>query len=474
MTQALDASVTEWITALDARELSAVELMERVLERIDASQSSLNTFTSLRDAEVLLSEARTSDERRARGEAGTLEGIPFGAKDLEDVAGLVTSYGSGAFTDNLAKIDSTQVKRLRAAGAIAVGKTNTPEFGYTALTKNHVFGTTSNPWNFERTPGGSSGGSSAAVAGGIIPIATASDGGGSVRIPASCTGTYGLKPSLGRIPEGPHSVWNIDHTSCWGPLTRTVEDAARQLDATCGPHASDAFSLPPAGISYLDTLGDLRSSGRKLRIAFSADLGYAVVQPDIAAIVEDAAKVFESLGHTLVALEGGPPEPGRDWLLLGAMDQHSKLYEKVPGHEEQFGRSFLRGIQVSDKMDTERWGVYRRRRQELNNWCEQLFDEFDLLITPTLPYDPPLAKGPLLAEIDGRPQPAANIGSFTMPFNMSMHPAASMRAGASDAGLPVGLQIVAPRHRDDWVLQASYAFERERPWHPLWPDPIFV
>ena len=473
MTQALDSSVSEWLEVLASGNISARELMEMVLERIDVSQDSLNAFTTLRDADILLREARDSDERRSRGEARALEGIPFGAKDLEDVAGLLTSYGSGAFRYNIAKVDSTQVSRLRAAGAIVVGKTNTPEFGYTAITKNHVFGTTTNPWNFERTPGGSSGGSSAAIAGGIIPIATASDGGGSIRIPASCTGCYGLKPSLGRIPEGPHSVWNIDHTSAWGPLTRTVEDAARQLDVTCGPHASDAFSLPPAGISYLDTLSELSDSGRKLRIAFSADLGYAVVQPDIAAIAEDAARVFESLGHNLLELKGGPPEPGRDWLLLGAIDQFSKLHETIPGNEDNFGRSFLNGIKVGDKMNAERWGVYRRRRQELNAWCEQIFKDFDLLVTPTIPYDPPSAKGPLPAEVEGRPQPSANIGSFTMPFNMSMNPAASLRAGASRAGLPVGLQIVAARHRDDLVLQASYAFERERPWHPLWPDPIF-
>ena len=472
MPEALNASVAEWLDRLERNELSSVELMELVLARIDESQPVLNTFTSLRERGALLDDSRASDERRARGEARALEGIPFGAKDLEDVAGLVTSYGSSRFVDNVAERDSIQVSRLRAAGAIPVGKTNSPEFGYTALTKNVPFGVTRNPWNVERTPGGSSGGSSAAVAGGIVPIGTASDGGGSIRIPASCVGAFGFKPTLGRVPEGPYDVWNIDHTSVWGPLTRTVEDAAQQLDLTCGPDPRDAFSLPAPGLSYLDTLRDLAESGRRLRIGFSADLGFAVVQSDIAQVVEDAARAFETVGHELVAIEGGPPEPGRDWLLLGAVDQYSKLYEKIPGHEDDFGRSYLRGIRAGDKMTIERWGEYRQRRQALNEWTAQLFEDVDLLVTPTIPYDPPNAKGPLTAEVEGVPQPAANIGSFTMPFNMSMGPAASVRAGASRAGLPVGMQIAAPRHHDQLVLQASWQFERERPWHPEWPDPL--
>lgn len=467
MTDLLQHSVSELLARLSSREVSAVELASAVLERIEATQPTLNAFTALRDPDAVLDDARAADEARTRGEARPLEGIPFGVKDLEDAAGMVTSHGSVPFSNNLAEHDSPQVERLRAAGAILIGKTNTPEFGYTAVTKNLLFGTTRNPWNLDRTPGGSSGGSSAALAGGVIPLATASDGGGSIRIPASCTGLFGLKVSFGRVPKQAATHWDIDQTAVYGPLTRTVEDAARQLDLTCGPHPIDPYSLPAPSGSYVESLPNLPSG---LRIAWSADLGYAAVQSDVAEVAERAARTFEALGHTLTEVEGGPPEPGRDWGLLGAFSQLSKLRDLLPEHEEEFGRSFIRGVKAGKSFTDEHCGNYRQRREELNRWCAELFGQYDLLLTPTLPYDPPAAGGPLLDEVEGQRQPASNIGSFTMPFNLSLHPAASVRAGMSHQGLPVGLQIVGPRHRDDLVLQASHAFERERPWHPRWPD----
>ena len=467
MDSMLRSSVAELSASLQARDVSAVEVATAVLRRIEATQPTLNAFTSLRDEEAILADAREADARRARGDARPLEGVPLGVKDLEDAAGLVTSHGSVPFRDNLASRHSPQVERLCAAGCIVIGKTNTPEFGYTALTKNLLFGTTRNPWNLDRTPGGSSGGSSAALAGGVIPLATASDGGGSIRIPASCTGLFGLKVSFGRIPKQPGAHWDIDQTSVLGPLTRTVEDAARLLDLTAGAHPLDPFSLPAPTGSYLEALEDLPAG---LRIAWSPDLGYAAVQSDVAAIAERAARRFEAMGHTLTEISGGPPEPGRDWGLLGAFAQLSRLAGLLPEHEDDFGRSFIRGVKTGQAFNHEHCGNYRERRQELNAWCAELFDQYDLLLTPTLPYDPPSAGGPLLESVDGQPQPASNLGSFTMPFNLSLHPAASVRAGLSDAGLPVGLQIVGPRHRDDLVLQASYAFERDSPWHPDWPE----
>jgi aspartyl-tRNA(Asn)/glutamyl-tRNA(Gln) amidotransferase subunit A len=467
VTDLLQRSLVELLTSLDSGEISSVEIAGEVLSRIEATQATLNAFTAMRDPDAILADAREADARRKRGEARPLEGIPLGVKDLEDVAGLVTSKGSVPFRDNLAERDSIQVERLRAAGAIVVGKTNTPEFGYTAVTKNVLFGTTRNPWDLERTPGGSSGGSSAAIAGGVVPMATASDGGGSIRIPASCTGLFGLKVSYGRVPKGPSTHWDIDQTAVSGPLTRTVEDAALQLDLTCGPHPLDAYSLPAPSESYRETLRDLPSG---LRIAWSGDLGFAAVQSDVGEVAEQAARTFEELGHSVEAITGGPDEPGRDWGLMGALVALSQLSTLLPKHEDEFGRAYLAGVKTGVKLTPERWGVYRERREQLNHWCADLFDQYDLLLTPTLPYDPPPAGGPLLAEVEGRQQPAANIGSFTMPFNMSLHPAASVRAGLSKAGLPVGLQIVAPRHRDDLVLQAAFAFEQLRPWHPQWPE----
>ncbi len=465
MAELLQRPLSDLVRMLAGKEISAVELMRATLARIDETHAKLNAFVARREEEALLAEAAAADARIASGEARALEGIPLGVKDLEDAEGLVTSMGSVPFRDNRPASDSAQVERLRAAGAIVVGKTNAPEFGYTAITKNLLFGDTRNPWDLTRTPGGSSGGSSAAIAGGVVPLATASDGGGSVRIPATFTGCFGLKPSYGRIPNGPESAWVMDDTAVHGPLTRTVEDAAIHLDAVVGTHPLDPNSLPHPGFRYRDRLEDLPAG---LRVGFSPDLGYAVVQSDVARVVEQAARRFEALGHRVETVVGGPPEPGQDWGLSGAFELLSKLEPLLPEHEDDFGRGFIRGVKAGAHMTPATWGSMKKRREELNRWCAGIFDRYDLLLTPTVPYDPPAARGPLSLEVEGREQPPANVGSFTMPFNLSWHPAATLRAGLSDAGLPVGLQLVGSRQRDDLVLQAARAFEREHPWQE-WP-----
>jgi Asp-tRNA(Asn)/Glu-tRNA(Gln) amidotransferase A subunit family amidase len=466
MGELLQRPVSEVRSLLERRELSAVELMQATLARIDALNPTLNAFVALRDREQLFADARAADARIGRREARPLEGIPLGVKDLENAAGLVTSEGSVPFKNNLAEQDSVQVARLRAAGAIVVGKTNAPEFGYTAITKNLLFGVTRNPWNLERTPGGSSGGSSAAIAGGLVTLATASDGGGSVRLPASMTGCFGLKVSYGRIPHEAKDLWTTDDTSVYGPLTRSVEDAALHLDVTVGAHPLDPNSLPHPGISYRAILDELPAG---LRVGWSPDLGFAVVQNDVGEVAYDAARVFEELGLRFDELKTGLPDLGYDWGLLGAFELLGRLAPLLPEHEHEFGRAFLKGTLAGRRMTPELFGDLRRRRELLNRWCADVFERFDLLLTPTMPFDPPPAAGPFPAEIDGRKQPAASAGTFTIPFNLSWHPAATVRAGFSRAGLPVGLQIVGPRHRDDLVLQAARAFERERPWHPDWP-----
>ena len=466
MSEWLQRSVTDLSADLVARKFSAEELMRETLRRIGETQSSLNCFTSLRDEEVLLAEARSADARFAKGNGRALEGIPLGVKDLEDAEGMVTSYGSIPFKDNLATRDSLQTERLRGAGAIVVGKTNTPEFGYTAISKNLLFGESRNPWDLDRTPGGSSGGSAAGIAGGVVSLATASDGGGSVRIPASVTGCFGLKVSYGRIPHGPHALWVMDDTSVHGPLTRSVADAALHLDVAAGPHPLDPNSLPAQDLSYRAVLDDLPDG---LRAAYSPDLGYAVVQSDVAEIAEAAAGLLPEMGISLEALDTGLPEPGGAWGMSGAWEMLAQLHTLLPEHEEEFGRSFIGGVKAGSRMTPERWGQMRRLRSEINRFCADVFERYDVLLTPTVPYDAPPARGPFLAELEGRPQPAANYGSFTMPFNLSWHPAATVRAGLSAAGLPVGLQIVGPRHRDDLVLQVARAFERHTDCFGSWP-----
>lgn len=465
MKELLRRPLTEIIDHLTRRECSATELMQATLARIEETQPRWNAFCQVGDPEALLAEAGAADVRIASGEARLLEGIPLGVKELEDALGFRSTHASVPYKNDFAEQDSVQVERLKEAGAIVVGKTNAPEFGHTAITKNLLFGVTSNPWDEERTPGGSSGGSSAAIAGGVIALATASDGGGSVRIPASFTGCFGLKVSYGRIPHGPERLWVMDDTAVHGPLTRTVEDAAVHMDAVVGAHPADPNSLPHPGTSYRELLRDLPE---RLHIGYAPDLGYAVVQSDIARVCADAAAAFETLGHHVEEVPDGPPEPGLDWGLIGAFEVLARIHPLLAEHEEEFGRSFLRGVKAGAGMNAELWGKMRLRREELNRWCSDVFHRYDLLLTPTVPYDPPAAGGPLNRETEGRRQPDANVGSFTMPFNLSWHPAATVRAGLSDAGLPVGLQIVAPRHRDDLCLQAAWAFEQARPWQE-WP-----
>lgn len=461
------ASLLDLARMLENRQLSARELMSAVLDRIDEANPDLNAIVACRDREQLMDEAAAADARLANGSGRPLEGIPFAVKDLEDVAGLPTTYGSLVFRDNIARTDSIQVSRLKAAGAIVIGKTNTPEFGYTAITKNLVFGVTRSPWNLERSPGGSSGGSAAALAGCLVPLVTASDGGGSIRLPASMVGAFGLKPSFGRVPIGPNDHWSYVDTSCYGPLTKTVEDAAFFLDLVVGPSPYDPNSLPHPGYSYRERLRQKLDG--PLRIALSLDFGYTPVQEDIAATVEEAARVFERLGHSVEPLEGGPPMMGPAWALLGNYMQLARLSPLLPDREAEFGRSFIAAVKAARQLTPERWGELAAQREQLNRWCADLFARYDLLVSPTIPFDPPPAKGPFPDSIAGQPLPPVAVAAFTIPFNLSWHPAATVRAGFSRAGLPVGMQIVGPRHADDLVLQAAYAFERERPWHPDWP-----
>ena len=467
MNELSSLTLVELAGALLARKASPVDLMQEVFALVDRENPTLNAIVAERDRDALMQEARAAEARIAAGNGRPLEGIPFGVKDLEDVAGLPTTYGSKPFRGQIPAADSTQVARLRAAGAIPFGKTNAPEFGSAAVTKNLVFGATRSPWDPARTPGGSSGGSAAALAGEILPLVTASDGGGSIRIPASFVGAFGLKTSFGRVPRGPLHEWEHGATAVYGPLTKTVEDAALFLDTVAGFDSQDPMSLPSPGASYLDAVR--RPLERKLKIAYSPDLGYAVVQSDVAAVAEESVRVFEKLGHTVERIGGGPPEMNAEWGILSAFEIGARIAALRPEHDAEFGRALMDTLVYVDTMSQRVWGSIGEKRVRLAKWCAEIFGTYDLLVTPTVPYDPPPAKGPLPSETEGRLQITAGVAAFTIPFNLSWNPAATVRAGLSRAGFPVGLQIVGPHHRDDLVLRAARAFERERPAHPSWP-----
>jgi len=456
----------ELASLIAKKEISPLEVMRETLDRIDRVNPDLNAFVALRP-EAALAEAKAKTEKIAAGEnIGPLAGLPLGVKDLEDTAGMVTSHGSIPFRDNMALDDSIQVARLKAAGAIVVGKTNVPEFGFTGFTKNRLHGVTRNPFNLERTPGGSSGGAAAAIAGGLVPLCTGSDAGGSIRIPASYSGCFGLKPSFGRIPVGPSPFVSYSSMIVMGPVTRCVKDAALYMDCTLGSHPADPLSLPAPVRPYLECIEALP---KRLKIAFSPNLGYAMVNKQVLLCVEKAVSAFEAMGHDVELWPGVLPDTGDVWSAMIATDIYAQLSTVSGEEKEQIGRTLAAVVEDTRTMTIARLTAIQKLRAKLNTDLETLFDEFDLLLTPTMPTEAFDAEGPPPSEIDGQPIPLLGAVSFTYPFNFSGHPAASVPAGLTPNKLPVGLQIVAPRHRDDLVLQMAFAYEKVRPWENHWP-----
>jgi Asp-tRNA(Asn)/Glu-tRNA(Gln) amidotransferase A subunit family amidase len=460
-------SATELIQLIRSKQASPVEIMEGTLKRIEEVNPTLNAFITLR-AEEAMKEAKNLEEKIATGkEIGPLAGVPLGVKDLEDVQGLVTSFGSVPYKNNIARRDSIQVARLKAAGAIVVGKTNTPEFGFTGFTKNLLYGVTRNPWNLERTPGGSSGGSAAAVASGMVPVATGSDAGGSIRIPASYSGCFGLKTSFGRIPLGPTPLLQMYHMIALGPMTRTVTDAAVYLDCVAGYHPCDPASLASPCGSYVEHLERIRPC---LRMAFSPNLGYAPVQKDVMARVEEGVKSFTEMGHKVELWEKPLPDTGETWAALINRELYGMLHLSLDAHRQDMGRTLVQSLDLARSSSLKDHIEAQKVRTELNRILWELFEEFDILLTPTMPTEAFAAKGPPPTEIEGQPVPLLGATPFTYPFNLSGHPAASVRAGMTHNGLPVGLQIIGRHHREDMVLQVAYAYEQIRPWNDHWPE----
>ncbi len=464
MTSSFDlpaASLVELCGALRSRAISAVELMQHTLAELDRSEPVLHAMSCRRHADELLAAARVAQERIDAGHARPLEGVPLGVKDLEDVAGLPTGHGSRLFGDAVAAHDSTQVARLRAAGAIVAGKTNTAEFGAGALTKNLVHGATASPWDPARSPGGSSGGSAAALAAGVLPLVTAHDGGGSIRVPASFVGAFGFKPTLGRVPTGPSELWDPNATIVYGPLTRTVGDAALVLDQLVGLDPLDIASLPAPAVRYQARLAERLP--RPLRIAYSRELGGVPVQPDIARIVDRTVEQLRRLGHEVTEVSGGPPDLGLYWQLLLGRQLDAWLSGRLAGREDQLTHAVARAIEAAREAPPSFWGEQARARMENLHWFARVFTDSDVLVTPTVPCDPPLARGPLPTHVGPAALPMSGIAAFTLPVSFAGLPAASLRVGRSEAGFPVGLQLIGQRDADDVVLRAALALERELP-----------
>jgi aspartyl-tRNA(Asn)/glutamyl-tRNA(Gln) amidotransferase subunit A len=455
------------------RELSPVEVVEAALARMEKLEPALHAFCTP-TPELARAEARRSEAEIAAGRPlGPLAGVPVSIKDLILTKGIRTVFGSAAYEDFIPDEDDVAVERLRAAGAIILGKTNVPEFGYSGTGHNPVFETTRNPWNLAMTPGGSSAGAAAAVATGVGPLALGSDGGGSVRIPASFCGLFGFKPSFGRIPLYPGArderypgVSGWESVECYGPITRTVADGALMASVMAGPDMRDRHSLPAADFDWMEAIkGDLKGK----RVAYSRDWGYAAVDAEVLRVVDQAVAVFErELGCTVEPADPGWQDPAAAFAALimadsdlvgmrrmaeqyrGRMSPHLADLLRVPWTAEDFTNANLARKAVVNRM-----------------W--RLMTRYDLLVTPTLcaPPFPILMQGP--EKIAGRSVPPTAWIAMTFPINLTGQPAASVPAGFTRDGLPVGLQIIG-RHLDDpMVLRASGCFEAARPWRDQWP-----
>ena len=463
-------SMLEAAAAIRDGSYTAAALLDRCLAEIEAQNGSLNAFVFL-DIEGARAAAAEVDARMARGEpVGPLAGVPFGVKDLEDCAGMPTTHGSLLFADEppVAE-DSIHVARLRAAGAIPIGKTAAPEFGTLQFTRSKALGVTRNPWDLTRTPGGSSGGSAAAVAAGLVPFATASDGGGSTRIPAGFSGLVGMKASHGRIPE---PTADPSQTVVVGVEVTTVADAAAHLDATSGPDDRDRVSLPAPTRSYAEAIETLEVDG--LRIAWSVDLGFAVVDPEVEELTLAAAVALaEAAGTQLLDLDVRLSDPVATWLSAGALS----LWLAVAGREaypDRLGEltPFVsRGLESTAERPIPTLVRPMLRRKQLEADVAAIFDDVDVLLTPTTAVPAFLAEGPSPTTIAGEDlveRFGAAAGAMSVPFtmiaNLCWNPACSVPAGLTDEGLPVGLQIMGRRHADDVVLRLARLFEQARPW----------
>jgi aspartyl-tRNA(Asn)/glutamyl-tRNA(Gln) amidotransferase subunit A len=444
-----------------AKRFSAREVLEAALKRIEAKNPALNAFIVV-DAEAARADADAVDAAIARGEdPGRLAGVPMGIKDLEPVKGMLYTEGSRAYAGRVAAADSVQVARLRAAGAVFLGKTNTPEFGYKGFTENQLWGPTRNPWDPTKTPGGSSGGSASAVAAGMVPLCSASDGGGSIRIPASFTGCYGIKPSAHRIPRANVHAPTWGSFSTLGPMARTVRDSARYMDVASGPHPNDLEVLDSQGHNFEAAV--LGPTPKLKRIAFSADLGYAAVEPEVVEVTRRAAQsLADCLDAELVEAGPGFPDPLNAWVTIAASGD-TRLVDAMTADERALLEpGFARFAEVGRAITAVQIAESLEIRHQANRTMTAFFEQYDLLLTPTTAALPFVAEGPPPSQIAGRE--GAIFIPCTYPFNFTGHPAASIPAGLSASGLPIGLQIVAPRLADALLLQVSAAFEAACPW----------
>jgi aspartyl-tRNA(Asn)/glutamyl-tRNA(Gln) amidotransferase subunit A len=456
VTELLQRSATDLAALVRAGELSARELVETSLRRIDELQPTINAFTYVAHEDAL-----AAADAIAPGDARPFAGVPIAIKDNRPVAGMPLTMGSDVFGDFVADHDAFLVRRLREAGFVIVGKTSMPEMGILPTTEPRRFGPTRNPWNTERTPGGSSGGAAAAVACGLGPLALGTDGAGSIRIPASFCGIVGLKPTQGRVPVYPPSAFGT--LSHFGPMARTVADAALLLDVIGAPDPRDSLALDRCVPGDLEAA---RVSG--LRVAYSPALGYAQVDPEVAAAVQAVVSALESCGARVTVADPGFASPVATLNVLWYAGA-AAIVDDIPAERRNLVDPGLAEV-ASEGRGYSALDYVRalRERAALGAAMGAFHESYDLLVTPT---------EPIVAFAAGTEVPAGSADPrwpswtpFTYPFNLSHQPAATVPCGFSAAGLPIGVQVVGARHADSLVLSACAAIEAALPWRDRWPE----
>ncbi|WP_066304593.1 amidase [Bacillus sp. FJAT-29814] len=456
-----DFTATELGKLIRQKELSPVEVVRAFLDRIEIHNSKWNAFVTIN--EHAIEEAKLVEEAVVKGEVlGKLHGIPIAIKDLTPTKGILTTYGSPLYKDYIPDYDPTFLKRIKAAGGIVLGKTNTPEFGHKGTTDNPLFGVTKNPWKETFTPGGSSGGSAAAVAAKLAPFAEGSDGGGSIRIPAALTGIFGFKPTFGVVPhEDRDNLFGSEHPYLHnGPMARTAEDAALLFSVMQGFDANNPGSTP----SLSDDFTGLNLDLKGLKIAYTRNFGLYEISEDVEQVINQSVRHFSDLGCNVeeINMDLGVSQKDLAWTFSGLWcvkfaASYGELYDKDP---ESFSDGMAKMIYIGRKYSAIDYKALELKRTIIWKKVQAVLNEYDLLLSPTLAttaFDHQLA-GP--STINGKSINPATDWMLTQIYNLTGHPAASMPVGLTRAGLPVGLQVAGNRFADKLVLEACHAYEK--------------
>jgi aspartyl-tRNA(Asn)/glutamyl-tRNA(Gln) amidotransferase subunit A len=457
------APASELAELIAAKQVSPVEVTELYFKRIEELDGRFNAYLTLTQ-EQAMQDARSAETAVMNGDSlGPLHGVPISIKDLEMTRGVRTTSGSLVFKDRVPEEDSVVVERVKSSGAVILGKTNTPEFGFRGSTENRLGEPCRNPWNPQRTPGGSSGGAAASVLAGMCSIATGSDGGGSIRIPASFCGIYGIKPSQGRVPRyaGAGAAVAANQLGQSGPLSRTVRDSAILLRLLAGYDSRDPTSLRDAPGDYVAALVQDISD---LRIAWSPDFGYAPVDPEVVSITSEAARVFEELGCVVDDSKLKLEEPGKGFRVIFSTNVYAGLGHLLEEQGDELTDYVREGLEFGRDTTGADYARALGYRDVLKAQFADLFEEYDLILSPTMAV-PAFPVGEAPAQIAGVDvDPFLGFLPFTYPINMIGNPAASVPCGFSSDGLPIGLHIIGRFGDEETVLAASAAFERVRPW----------